>query len=59
MFTNTFQDPEMWLNVPHAYRIRACYKVADVPLSMTAYIHTKLSKRKWGLEKIRPQTPML
>jgi hypothetical protein len=19
MFTNTFQDPEMWLNVPHAH----------------------------------------
>jgi hypothetical protein len=40
-------------------RIRACYKVADVPLSMTAYIHTKLSKSKWGLTKIRPQTPGL
>ncbi len=40
-------------------RIRACYEVADVPLSMTAYMHTKLSKSKWCLTKIRPQTPGL
>jgi len=45
----------------HQWTQQACQKdqsllqVADVPCSITARIHTKLSKSKWALKKIRAQ----